>query len=440
MNGENVDAVLEQALERLALLAEASSVLASTLDVDAALRRLCRVVLPPLGDWCAIDLLGEHAEVRRVVVVHHDMGSLPTGHLEGMLPPTPMESSEPLARVLRGVGPLLLDGAALRSGGDTAFHAAQRELFDRLDAHSVIIAPLRTRRQVLGALTLARGAGRSPLTDDDVALVEDVAHRTALAVDNSQLFASVQHVAERFQRSLLPPMPESAPYGVAARYAPAPTAAEVGGDWYDYFPMPDGAAALIIGDVIGHDVQAAVKMSQLRNMLRALVCDRQEPPGEILGRLDLISETLYRGHIASCICGRLELSEADEWHLYFSNAGHPPPLLVEHDGDTRYLDDVHGLILGVDAGQSRLDQDEILPPESTLLLYTDGLIERPGESVVDRMLYLRQHAAALAREPLDTFCDELLADLGAGSSDDIALLAVRLPGHRGRSRDTSKTP
>lgn len=432
MNGENVDAVLEQALERLALLAEASIVLASTLDVDAALRRPCQVVLPQMGDWCAIDLLGDHAEVRRVVVVHHDMGSLPTGHLEGPLPPTPEESSDPLARVLRGVGPLLLDAAALRTGGDNPFHATQRELFDRLEAHSVIIAPLRTRRQVLGALTLARGEGRPPLTDDDVALVEDVAHRTALAVDNSQLFASVQHVAERLQRSLLPPMPESTPYEVAARYVPAPTAAEVGGDWYDYFPLPDGAAALIIGDVIGHDVQAAVKMSQLRNMLRALTCDRQEPTSDILRRLDLISEILYKGHIASCICARLELNGAGEWHLHFSNAGHPPPLLVEHDGDTRYLDDVHGLILGVDAGQGRSDGDEILPPSSTLLLYTDGLVERPGESLVDRLLRLRQHAAALAREPLDTFCDELIADLGGGSSDDIALLAIRLPGHHGR--------
>ncbi|MFG2220951.1 PP2C family protein-serine/threonine phosphatase [Streptomyces sp. NPDC048685] len=427
MNTEGVDTALEQALERLALLAEASTALAGTLDLQKALRRLFRVVLPRLGDWCAIDLLGDHGTVRRVVVAHHDTGLLPTGRLEGPLPPAPEDSFDPLARVLRGVGPLLLDEAALHTGRDEAFHTTQRELFEELRAHSVIIAPLRTRRQALGALTLARSTSRTPLTADDAALVEDLAHRIALAVDNSHLFASVQHVAERLQRSLLPPLPGNEPYAVAARYVPVPTAAEVGGDWYDYFPLPDDASALIIGDVVGHDVQAAVTMSQLRNMLRALACDRREPAGDILRRLDLISDTLYPGHIASCIYARLEASRHGCWHLHFSNAGHPPPLLVEHDGDARYLNDSHGLLLGVDTTQSRPDREAILKPAATLLLYTDGLIERPGESVEDRLHHLREEAAALARDSLNTFCDAILADLGTGSTDDIALLAVRMP-------------
>ncbi|MEV0783940.1 GAF domain-containing SpoIIE family protein phosphatase [Streptomyces sp. NPDC050423] len=424
---DSVDTALEQALQRLAVLADASSAMAGTLDLREALRRLCGVVLPRLGDWCAIDLLRDQNTVQRVVVAHHDERELPTGRLEGTLPPAPEESDDPLARVLRGVGPLLLDEDALREGGEDAFHSAQRELFDRLSAHSVIIAPLRTRRQVVGALTLARGAWRTPLDDEDVALLEELAHRTALAVDNSHLFASVQHVAERLQRSLLPPLPVSAPYEVTARYVPAPTAAEVGGDWYDYFPLPDRASALIIGDVIGHDVQAAVSMSQLRNMLRALACDRREPPSEIMHRLDLITEALYPTYMASCIYARLESTATNHWRLHFSNAGHPPPLLVEHDGDTRYLDDSHGLLLGVDTTQERPDCEALLPPAATLLLYTDGLIERPGESVGQRLRRLREGAAALAREPLDAFCDEVLADFGSGSSDDIALLAVRLP-------------
>ncbi|MEE1807802.1 PP2C family protein-serine/threonine phosphatase [Streptomyces sp. BE133] len=222
-------------------------------------------------------------------------------------------------------------------------------------------------------------------------------------------------------------MPDNEPYAVTARYVPAPTAAEVGGDWYDCFPLPDDASALIIGDVVGHDVQAAVTMSQLRNMLRALACDRRELPGDILRRLDLISDTLYPAHIASCIYARLEASSHGCWHLRFSNAGHPPPLLVGHDGDTRYLDDSHGLLLGVDTTRSRPDREEILKPAATLLLYTDGLIARPGESVEDRLHRLREEAAALARESLSTFCDAILADLGTGSTDDIALLAVRMP-------------
>lgn len=192
------------------------------------------------------------------------------------------------------------------------------------------------------------------------------------------------------------------------------------GDWYDGFPLPDDASALIIGDVIGHDAQAAVTMSQLRNMLRALACDRQDPPSDILRRLDLISDTLYPGHVASCIHARLEASRHGRWHLHFSNAGHPPPLLVERDGDTSYLDDSHVLLLGVDTAQSRSDHEEILAPAATLLLCTDGLIERPGENVEDRLHRLREDAAAHARESLSIFCDEILADFGTGSTDDIA--------------------
>ncbi|MGW7056309.1 PP2C family protein-serine/threonine phosphatase [Streptomyces sp. NPDC054887] len=429
MSAGDIDAVLQQALERLALLAEASSALSSTLDVEEALRRVCHVVLPQLGDWCAVDLIDEHdrRHVRRVVVGHHDMSRLPTGHLEGPLPPVSAESTDPLARVLRGVGPVLLDGTAARAGDGSAFHTAQLELLDRLGARTVVIAPLWARRQVLGALTLARGGTAMPLTEDDVDLVEDLAHRTALAVDNSQLYAAVQHVAERLQRSLLPPLSEPAPFTAAARYVAAPSAAEVGGDWYDCFTLPDGAGALIIGDVSGHDVPAAIAMSQLRNMLRALACDRREPPSEILGRLDTIAGTLYGGHLASCVYGRLEGGGRRPWLLRFCNTGHPPPLLVGHDGDSRYLDGGHGMLLGVDPSYGRSDITVSLPPRSTLLLYTDGLVERRGESLERGLHRLREHAAALAREPLDAFCDELLADLGATSSDDIALLAVRLP-------------
>lgn len=428
MSAGDVDSVLEQALERLALLAEASIALASTLDIDEALRRLCQVVVPRLGQWCAIDLVDDQAEVNREVVAHHDMSRLPTGHLEGPLPPVPEESADPLARVLRGAGPLLLDERTPDPGDGDPFHAAQVELFERLDARSVIIAPLRARRQVLGALTLARNGEQAPLTEDDAALVDDLAHRTALAIDNSRLYAAVQHVAECLQRSLLPPLRDDRPFAMAARYVAAPTAAEVGGDWYDCFTLPDGADALIIGDVSGHDVPAAVAMSQLRNMIRALACDRREPPHDILCRLDTMSDALYGGHLASCIYARLEAGEHRSWQLRFSNAGHPPPLLVAHDGDTRYLDDTHDLLLGVSPEEARQDRREVLPPGSTLLFYTDGLVERPWEDLGLSLRRLRQHAAALAREPLDAFCDELLADLGSGSTDDIALLAVRLPG------------
>ncbi|AWW35783.1 PP2C family protein-serine/threonine phosphatase [Streptomyces cadmiisoli] len=428
--GSDVDGVLQAALQRLALLAEATDALSSTLDGTLALRRLCQVLLPQLGDWCAADLLDEHRRPRRVVVAHWER--LPTSHLEGQLPPVPETSADPLARVLRGAGPLLVDPSAMTSMvDDSALHTEQVALFSRLGARSAVIAPLRARRQVLGALTLARTGEALALTENDLALVEDLAHRTALAVDNSRLYTSVQSTAEHLQRSLLPVLPDVTPLSVAARYVPARAAVEVGGDWYDCFPLPDGATALIIGDVTGHDLSAAVTMGQLRNMLRALVCDRLEPPGDILRRLDAIAHTLYGGHTATCIYAHLQPvpqpAPQGRWQLDIANAGHPPPLLVAHDGDTCYLDTHNGVLLGIDPHTPRPSRIHTLPPASTLLLYTDGLIERPGEDIDRGLARLREHAAALAREPLSTFCDELLAGLAGGSNDDIALLAVRLP-------------
>ncbi|MFF3518943.1 PP2C family protein-serine/threonine phosphatase [Streptomyces sp. NPDC002573] len=322
----------------------------------------------------------------------------------------------------------MVDPVVMASVEDgSALHAAQVALFSELGARSAVIAPLRARRQILGALTLARSGDAFALTENDLALVEDLAHRTALAVDNSPLYASVQSTAEHLQRSLLPSLPDVAPLDIAARYVPARAAVEVGGDWYDCFALPDGTTALIIGDAAGHDLPAAVTMGQLRNMLRALVCDRLEPPGEILRRLDAISHTLYGGDTATCIYALLEPGPHHSWQLKFANAGHPPPLLVSHDGDTRYLETGHSVLLGIEPDTPRPSSTHTLAPGSNLLFYTDGLIERSGEDLDRGLARLRQHAAALTREPLAVFCDELLAGLAQGSNDDIALLAVRLP-------------
>lgn len=176
----------------------------------------------------------------------------------------------------------------------SALPAAQVALFSELGARSAVIAPLRARRQLLGALTLARSEDAFALTENDLALVEDLAHRTALAVDNSRLYTSVQSTAEHLQRSLLPALPDAGPLDIAARYVPARAAVEVGGDWYDCFPLPDGATALIIGDVTGHDLSAAVTMGQLRNMVRALVCDLYLRPSRTRPTRQLAAEIRQR--------------------------------------------------------------------------------------------------------------------------------------------------
>ncbi len=422
----DVDAVLQQALDRLALLAEVTTALGSTLDADEGLRRVCRIVVPQLADWCAVDLLEGDDQPRRVCVTHRDPHLLPPGMLEGCLPALTDDTPGPLARVLRGAGPLLINDPG---------HTPQRthrlagwDLAPALEASSMVVAPLRARRRVMGALTLARTGSERPYSEDDLALVEDLAHRIALHADNARLHTEVQATAEHLQRALLPDLPHVGHLQLAARYNPARSeAAEVGGDWYDSFTLPTGDTALIIGDVTGHDVRAAVAMSQIRNMLRGIACDRQEPPNIILRRLDLAQHTLL-ATTATCIYAIVHGPEGGPWELHYSNAGHLPPLLVTHEGDTHYLNDSHDLLLGVDPHRHRSHATARLPARSTLLLYTDGLIERRGESLDMGLTRLRQHAAALAREPLPTLCDELLAGLLAERyPDDVALLALRLP-------------
>ncbi len=427
-DSHDVDDAVQRALDRLTILANATDALGSTLELETGLRRLCRTLVPGLADWCVVDLLDEQGRLRRLAVEHREPDRLPAGLFEADLPPVPEASSAPLARALRGAGPLLLTEFPPSGPAGDPLHAVELDLFSQLGATTAVLTPLRARRQVLGALTLVRSGSTAPLEEKDFALIEDLAHRTALAVDNAQLHARIQHTAERLQRSLLPDLPNTGALELAARYQPSRATAKVGGDWYDAFVLSEGATTLIIGDVAGHDLRAAVIMSQMRNMLRGIACDRKEPPGKILARLDAANDVLYQSQTVTCIYSLVEKLRPEEpWKLHYAVAGHLAPLLVTHEGDTRFLNGGRSLLLGVDHTRVRPDAVEPLPPQSTLLLYTDGLIERRGEDLDRCMARLRQHAAALSREPLEVFCDELLTGLAAASADDVALIAVRIP-------------
>ncbi|MFB7459109.1 PP2C family protein-serine/threonine phosphatase [Streptomyces sp. NPDC056188] len=414
-------------LDRLALLADAEAALASTLDLLDGLRRACRVLTGRLGDWCVVDLLDECGRLERAVVVHRTPEALVPGGYEGPLPPVPDDAGGPLPRVLRGAGPLLLADISPPNRAVNPLHARQLELFEQLDARSAVITPLRARREVLGALTVARTDPHHPFTDADLPLIEDLVRGLAVQVDNARLYQQTQRIAERFQRALLPELPHVPNLQIAARYASAQTVAQVGGDWYDAFVLPRGNTALVIGDVTGHDLQAAIDMSALRNMLRGIAVDRREPPGEVLRRLDIASHTLQHDATATCIYALVKHPPHHNgpWPLHHSCAGHLPPLLTTAEGDTRYFETGAGLLIGLDPQHQRPTAIDHLPPHSTLLLYTDGLIERRSESLERGFARLRQHAAALSREPLETFCDELLGGLAADSTDDAALLALR---------------
>ncbi|MFI0237667.1 SpoIIE family protein phosphatase [Streptomyces sp. NPDC016845] len=414
------------ALKRLSLLADTEAALSGATNLDEGVEQVGRVLTERLADWCAVDLFTEEAaQADRVCVVRRAPGPSCPDAYEGRLPPVSETARGPLARALRGAGPLLLGEPSAPAQTTSALDAHYRGLLCNMGTRSAVVAPLRTRGSVIGALTVARGAAERPFAEDDLPLIDDLARVFALGVDNARLYQETRNIAERLQRSLLPVLPEIDHLQIAARYAASSTTAQVGGDWYDTFVLPSGDTALVIGDVAGHNLDAAIAMSQLRSMLRGIAVDRREPPEVVLHRLDMANQSLYREATATCIYGLLKGPEEGPWELVHSSAGHLPPLLVTEDGRTRYLEDGAGVLLGLDPDLPRHRGRNAIPARSTVLLYTDGLIERRDESLDDAMDRLRRHTAGLARESLDVFCDELLIGLGADSDDDIAILAVR---------------
>ncbi|MEU7381886.1 MULTISPECIES: GAF domain-containing SpoIIE family protein phosphatase [unclassified Streptomyces] len=414
----------EVAAARLRLLAEASRALASGLDAEEALRRVARVVVPHLADACVVDLV-EGNGLRRLTVMDRDaervLRVLPGGFLPG-----PDDSAAALAKVLRGAGPTVVTDFDMPDPDDS-LRSAQWALYRTLGAETALIVPMSVRREALGALTFVRRAPAVPFDEQERALAADLGHRAGLALDNARLYALQQHTAEQLQLSLLPDLTGLGHLQLAARYVAARERAEVGGDWYDAFPLPDGSVVLAIGDVVGHDLAAAVRMGQLRNMLRALAYDSGDDPAGVMNRLDRVMQGLTTIELVTAVIARVETPPDGPWRLLMSNAGHLPPLLAQPDGRTLLLEEGHAPVLGVDPALRRETAVVALPSGGTLLFYTDGLIERPGEDIGRGLTRLRQHAAALAREPLTVFRDELLTRLSDDQHDDIAILALRIP-------------
>jgi PAS domain S-box-containing protein len=237
-------------------------------------------------------------------------------------------------------------------------------------------------------------------------------------------------LSDRLQEALLTPPPEPDHLEVAVRYQPAAQEAHVGGDWYDAFLQPDGATVLVIGDVVGHDSRAAAAMGQLRGLIRALVYDNDEPLADTVGRVERTAQGLAVATLATALVARVErdpdVPVTGPRTLRWTNAGHPSPVLLAPDGTTTVLDTRPDLMLGVDSGASRHEHTVPLHDGVTLVLFTDGLVERRDSDLDEGLDRLRTALGELAGRPLEELCDELLSRLVPGPrGDDIALVAVR---------------
>ncbi len=239
---------------------------------------------------------------------------------------------------------------------------------------------------------------------------------------------SIVRAAETLQRSLLSEPPRRPDLQVAVRYVPATREAQVGGDWYDVFTQPDGSTVLVIGDVVGHDIDAAADMAQLRSLLRGIAYDSAAGPAQVLGRLDAAIEGLGLGAMATVLAARLTPAADGGMSVRWSSAGHLPPVVVGPEGAARLLDGGRpGLLLGVRPGTERTDAEALLPEGSTLVLYTDGLVETREQLFDTGVARLRDAVGELRSAPVEDVCDGVLARLVPdGAEDDVALVAVRL--------------
>jgi hypothetical protein len=289
-------AAAKAAEARAILLAETTSDLATSLDVAGSLQRLAHLAVPSLADWLVIDLADENCRPVQVAMLHRD-GLEDVLVRFAPLQPHALTTEAPIMRILAGEPPMLHAHASIQTAGRYVHDPELLALCGTLGICSAMYVPLTARDRVLGCITLVSGpSGRIYTAEDlrfataeDLRFATDLGRRAALVVDNTSLYGREHRVAQMLQESLLPKLPEIDGLELAASYLPSDRGAEAGGDFYDVLVLPDGSIGLAVGDVVGHDINAAAAMGQLRGLLQAraweLAADGGDDPERVLDRL-----------------------------------------------------------------------------------------------------------------------------------------------------------
>ncbi|WP_435745826.1 SpoIIE family protein phosphatase [Nocardioides sp. SYSU DS0663] len=428
-----------RAARRDALLAHVTERLSGTLDLGEAVARLGALVVPQLGDWCVATLVtdvghdGRPPTLRDVGGWHRDPDLQPLVERFADIRLAHLLDTSFLAGILASDQPIVVEDVA--EAFARLFEEGEvRDLVRRLAPEHAVVVTLRGRDRVVGLLTVLRAPGTGAFSADDVDTLTQVATRAGLALDNARLFAEHRDLAEGLQRSMLTAPPQPDHLQIAVRYEAAAETAQVGGDWYDAFLQDEGATVVVIGDVVGHDTAAAAAMGQVRSMLRGIAVFTGHGPADVLHGVDRALDTLQVDTTATAVVARLEQTTEEKdrgvTRLRWSNAGHPPPVLVRADGRVEILaSDEPNVLLGLEPGAERSEHELVVERGATFLLFTDGLVERRGEDLDTGLERLRMELTQLAAAdlPLDRLCDRLLGRMvPSRRDDDIALVAVRL--------------
>jgi phosphoserine phosphatase RsbU/P len=417
--------------ERLRYLAEVSESMVSTLDPRASVATLIDLVVPRLCDWAVVSVTRDDGASADEGWAHRDPARAADLDLYLRNRVRTAADDNPMGTALLTGEPIhlpVIDPAIVEPafGGSDEVRAA----WERLDAGSITVVPLRARAQTFGVLALVNGSARPPHSEMEIATAVEVARRASLAIDNARLYGRQLAVAETLQRSLLTPPPQPDDLEIAVRYLPASSTLHVGGDWYDAFQQPDGATLLVIGDVVGHNVDAAAAMGQVRSILRGIAYDRNEEPARVLTRVDAALTGLRIGTLATALIARLEqppaLAGSGGRVLRWSSAGHLPPLLLRGDGRVDLLRADPQTLLGAESTRPRTDAVADVCAGDTLLFYTDGLVEQGRTGIDEGTERLVAAVRELAGLPADRLCDALIEQIvGHRPEDDVAIVAVR---------------
>ncbi|WP_018552093.1 MULTISPECIES: SpoIIE family protein phosphatase [unclassified Streptomyces] len=421
----------ERARQHLALIADASVRIGTTLDLEQTARELAEVTVPQLADVAAVDVLDSVLKGRPgstegplLIQALAVVAARPTPVVEAADPPghaAHYGADRLVTRCVRTASPVrepYLDAEKL---GRIARDARSAALLAEAGAHSYLAVPLIARGEVLGAVDLIRTDNPLPFTAQDEALAGDLAARAAVAIDNARLYRQQQETALTLQRSMLPRNhhhPKE--LDVVSRYRPAASRYEVGGDWFDVIGLRGGRTALVVGDVMGSGINAATTMGRLRTATQTLSRLGLEP-GEVLRHLDEITADLDPW-FATCV---YVVYDPDAGLCRVSTAGHLPPVLIPEGGAPVLLDLPAGVPLGV-GGVPFSDVTVPIGPGDRLVLYTDGLVETRDDDIDSRLETL----LTLLRTPdpsLDATCDRLLRELrDPYDHDDVALLMAQV--------------
>lgn len=419
-----IEDVTEQKLteRRTEFLAEASRVLASSLDYEATLRAVAELAVPHIADWCAVDLVDADGDRVPVSVAHVDPAKRRLADELRVYEPTRPDPERGLGLVLRTGQSILYPEISDELVGRAAVDDRHLELLRAVGFRSVAIVPIKLAGRVLGVMTLVSAESGRQLTQSDLALAEQVGARAAVAIENARIYGERSRIAHTLQQSLLPEeLPDIPGYQLASAYIPAFEHSEVGGDFYDVW-QAQGQWMLAVGDVTGKGVEAAALTSLVRHTLRA-TSEFLSSPAELLAQLDAILHKQRRRSICTAICVRVEPDG-----VTLAIGGHPLPICVD-SGGARQVGEF-GALLGAFHDVQWSDLHLELPPESTLVIFTDGVTDAIGECgeryglarLHDTLQRCREHRAD---QVVDAVTGALQRFQVGEHADDTAVVALR---------------